>query len=377
MDVFIKVESLQESELHQKFKLIRDEPYYSGAKKIIESWTSNFHDKDNKIVTEFQTTFHSSLWEFYLHAMFEELKLPLEVKYNRPDFIISGDSQFYVEAVVSEIKNGGVPESERSFDDYLSMLTPISTDEEFSTLINEAIVRHSHSINKKLDKYTGFYDKNKKRRKPGYVEDSGVDKNKPYVIALASYDQINYGKEYIYSMMALLYGLYFSPEKNTYLEKSSIKKPGSDSDIKLGIFNDERMRNVSAVIFSNTLTLGKLSSLSKSIGHDPAHVINIRYDYEAPHYKIHEVDTSNPEFLLDGVYVFHNPNANVSFESDAISNSGMLQITKDSHGLAMMGERRPIVARFCSFFGHQYSELIKSTAASSYNNTIAFDINKN
>ncbi|PLC59433.1 hypothetical protein [Photobacterium carnosum] len=376
MDVFAKIPNLPEDKLHDKFKLLRDEYYYKGAREIINDWTKDFHDRDNKIALEFQTTFHSAFWEFYLNAVFKKLGLSLQEKYNRPDFIIEGEYEFFVEAVVSEIKKGGKPESERTTDDHLSMLEPIKTDVEFSALIDEAIVRHSNSIYAKLDKYKGY--KNKKGKwSTGYKDCEWVNDERPYVIALSSYGQINYGKEYIYSMFALLYGWYYSPEKDAYMIKQSVKKPGTNSNIELGIFNNEKMKDISAIIFTNTLTLGKLSSLSKSMQHDSAHVINVRYDrFSSPHYKIHEVNMDHPEDLLDGLYIFHNPNAKNRFECEEITSNHVVEYSLDDNGLGMEGARWPIVARYCSPFGQFYSELLKSTAASNYNKTIAYDIIK-
>jgi len=373
MDVFARIPGLSEEDLHQKFKVLRDEPYYMRAKKIVEEWTKDFNDRDNKITHEFQTTFHSSFWEFYLHAVFSKLGLKLKGKHNRPDFIIDGELEFYVEAVVSEIKQEGISELERTPDDTLSMLEPIQTDREFSILIDEAIVRHSNSIHSKLKKFTGHANK-KGKWVTGYKDLDWVDEANPYIIALSSYDQIQYGKEYIYSMLALLYGLYYSPEKDEYEKKSHVKKPNTESDIEIGIFNTEEMRGVSAIIFTNLMTLGKLSSLSKSNGPDLAHVLNVRYCIEPPHYRIHEVTPEHPEDLLDGLYVFHNPNAKVKFNSEELKANHVVEFSFDNIGLATEGARAPIVARYCSPTGHVLRKLLMATAASNYNKTIAYDI---
>lgn len=372
MEVFSKVAGILEEELHPKFKLLRDDPYYIGGKAIIESWASDFHDRDNKIATEFQKNFHSAFWEFYLHAVFKAIGVKPSNKYNRPDFVVEGDAGYYVEAVVSEIKKGGTPESKRTLDDHFNMLLPIKTDAEFSELIDEAVVRHSNSIEEKLKKYTGFFNK-KGKWVAGYRECVWVNTERPYVIALASYDQVNYGKEHIYSMLALLYGWYYSPESKNFAIKGSVTKPGTTASIDLGLFNFERMNDVSAVIFSNTLTLGKMSSLSKSAQMDPAHVINVRYDYEHPHYKIQEVNEDSPEHLLDGLYVFHNPNAKVKFDCFEFKDNHVLEISLVGDAIVMEGERRPIVARYCSPLGHIYNQLIMSTAASEFNDTVAYE----
>lgn len=372
MDVFAKIPGLPEDKLHQKFKLLRDEHYYSGARRIIKEWTKDFNDRDNKIAFEFQTSFHSSFWEFYLHAVFKRIGLQLNENYNRPDFIINGEFGFYVEAIVSEInKISGVPESERTPDDTFSMLEPIKNGEEFSSIIDEAITRHSNSIGLKLKKFTGYTSK-KNKWIIGYKDLEWFDKSKPYVIALSSYDQIQYGKEYIYSMFALLYGLYYSPENDTFEKKEHIKKPKTDSNINLNIFNTDEMKDVSAIIFTNVMTLGKLSSLSKSVGPDLAHVLNVRYSTTHPHYRIHEVTQDHPEDLLDGLYIFHNPNAKIKFECKEIKSNHIIEFSFDSIGLGMEGGRAPIVARYCSPTGHIINEQLMAFAASSYNKTIAY-----
>lgn len=371
MDLFKKISGISEDQLHYKFKLLRDEPWYLGARKIVDGWAKDFHDRDNKIAKEFQTSFHSAFWEIYLHATLKHIGFGTTEKYNRPDFVISQPEELYVEAVVSEIKDGGRPERNRTLDDHLSMLSPIASSDEFSELIDEAISRHSNSILSKLEKYTGSQKNGKIRR--GYVDCPWVKESKPYVVALASYDQVNYGKEYIYSMLALLYGLYYQPENKSYRKIKSVKKPGTDADIPLGIFDEIGMRNVSAVLFSNTLTLGKLSSLNKSQRFDPAFIINVRHVPEAPFFRVHEVDVCSPEHLLDGLYLFRNPNAKNPLPEGLFEKTGIMEIIVDDIGMAMSGAHPPIVVRYCDAMGHGYKELIKSVAASNYNGKEAWE----
>lgn len=369
MDVFRKLDDVSDKDLHPKFKILRDEPYYHGAKEVLLFWVEGFEDRDNKITKEFQTTFHSSFWEFYLFSVFKELGWEVDFNHNRPDFIVKSPFEIYFEAVVSEIKVTGTPEVKRTPEDTLDMLKPISTKSEFSRIIDEAISRHSNSINSKYKKYVGYTDK-KGRHKQGYNQLSWIDKEKPFVIALGSYDQISYGREYIYSMMALLYGLYYNPENNTYSKISTIVKPDTNSDIPVGIFTNEKFSNISAIVFCNTLTLGKLSSMSKSKQADMAYVVNVRHDDEVPHYKIHEVSVEYPELLLDGLYVFHNPHAKNPMDFDKVKATGLLQYFHTDRGVSAEGSHCPIVARLALpqlVLPKQRCELLKSTLAINYN----------
>ena len=68
MDLFEVSSQLSEEKLHPKFKWLRDSLFEEI--KIVEEWAKDFIDKDNKFIHEFQTTFHSSFWELYLHKVF-------------------------------------------------------------------------------------------------------------------------------------------------------------------------------------------------------------------------------------------------------------------------------------------------------------------
>ena len=48
----------------------------------------------------------------FLYAYFMESEFVLNQTYNRPDFIIEIPTQFYVEAVVANMKDKGRPESD-------------------------------------------------------------------------------------------------------------------------------------------------------------------------------------------------------------------------------------------------------------------------
>lgn len=337
LDLFEDI-GIPEDKLHPKFKFLRDKDFFEGERKIISSWVKGFIDRDNKIVQEFQKTFHSSFWEFYLFRVFSEMGFEIDFSKDRPDFIIQKPIKLFIEAVVSNIKQSGRPESDRNIDDVLSMIVPPHLQENFEADLDEAIVRNSNAILGKSRKYLDQYR-----------NCDWVDEQTPFIIALSSYDQVNYGKEYLYPMMALLYGLYFNPEKDDYEDKTHIIKPNTDSKIPLGLFQDNSFKHISAIIFSSNTTLGKLTSLSVSANNSPMQqqrVINIREDYEPPYYKIQDVHRDNPEELSDGLFVFHNPFASNKLSKEVFKASNALQINFDEQGFNAEGNNLPIYSRF-------------------------------
>lgn len=324
MDPFKNI-GLPEEKIHPKFKSLRD--LLLEEKEIVMDWARDFIDKDGKFIAEFQKTFHPAFWELYLYRIFQEFGLHLDFSNNRPDFIIRKPLSVNIEAVVSEIKQQGRREETRTWEDIFSMIEPPHEDEDFTSLIDEAITRYSNSIHKKAAMYLSNYSKC-----------DWVDQSSPYVIALASFSQINYGKEFIYPIMALLYGYYFNAKTDSYEKKSVIVKPGSDAKIPIGIFSDTRMEDVSAIMFTCTLTLGKLHSLVRSNkkmkdSHD--HILIIRHDSEDPHFKLQYVTPESPEKLADGLFIFHNPFARISLPLKLFSGTGVIQFTAQDDILRM------------------------------------------
>lgn len=200
LDLF--TELLAENELYPKFKLLS---ILYGEKEILNDWVKGFIDRDKKIVKEFQKTFHSSFWGFYLYAVFKEAKFEI-------DFIITKPEKLYIEVVVSNIKNTGEKEEKRSLKDILSMVEPFYIQENFDYNMRELITRYSNSI----------LSKNKKYQE--YLKNKDFNEKIPYIIALSGYEQINYGKNFYYPMMALLYGLYYDNKKDKYEKKWLSKK---------------------------------------------------------------------------------------------------------------------------------------------------------
>lgn len=338
LDLFTLNEKLTEDKLHEKFKYLRDEITLSGERDILIGWTNGFRDRDNKIVKEFQTTFHSSLWEFFLFAFFKEAGLKLNQKHNRPDFLIEKPYNINVEAVTSNIRQDGTKENRRTAKDVSSMFIPPYLQNDFNDVVDEAIVRYSNSITKKNNKFINEYCKQKH-----------IKEEDPFIIALGSYDQINYGREYIYPMIGLLYGKYYNPQLDIYENKDKILKPGTNSNIDIGIFNDDKYKNISAIIFSCTVTFGKLTSLaiSKNKIYNLNTVYNLRQDFEDNNcpYKLQIVSYQNPEFLSEGVFIFHNPKAKNKLPMDVFSSTNATQVWLENDTIKLTPNTKPIVAR--------------------------------
>ena len=357
LQLFEKQFGSEDINLHEKYKLIRDDPLAKYKRDILLQWTEGFIDRDNKIIKEFQTSFHSAFWEFYLFNYFKKLKFDIDFTYNRPDFLIKQPQELTVEAVVAEIKKNGTEEKSRNLDDIVSMVTPPYLIENFEDFIDEAITRYSNSILNKSSAY-----------KLNYLNCSWVKQETPFIIALASYSQINYGREFIYPMITLLYGFKYDPIKNKYDKIQKITKPETESSIPVGLFEKEEYKHISAIIFSCTLTLGKLESLAISENNQLLNsVITIRLDNEQPFYKIQKVSKDSPEDIDDGLFIFYNPNAINKINDSIFQDSNIVKVNVKNNELIIDSKSLPLVARLNVPLNSQLLEILIRDIAEKYN----------
>ncbi|CEP40433.1 hypothetical protein [Paraclostridium sordellii] len=335
LDLYKSIKNLDEKKQHEKFLLLKNEIQLCHEKKILNDWTEGMIDRDKKFVREFQETFHSSFWEIYLYKLFRKANFELDQTHQMPDFIIKSPIEFYVEAVVSNIKNNGRKEKERSFEDIISMAELPHSQEDFYSVLDEAIIRAASAIKSKNEKF-----------KNEYVNRDWINPDKPFTIAMGSYDQVNYGREYIYPMLALLYGMYFDVNSENFIKKDKVIKEETQANIPIGIFFNNEYEDVSAVIYSCTMTIGKLTSLSISEGNQSCNsVYNIRKNYNNNKYLLHIVDGDNPEDLADGVFVFHNPNAKNKLPDSVFEGINVTQFFYENRQLYYKGNEAPIVSR--------------------------------
>lgn len=334
--LFDKIEGLSDDKKHEKFKMLRDEIQLSKEKQLLCTYTHGLIDRDHKMVRQFQETFHSTYWEIIIYQLCLEAGFSLDQSHPFPDFIISSPSEFYIEAVVANIKQTGIPENKRTLEDQLSMLIPPYLQKDFTDVLNESIIRSSNAVFSKIKKYEDY------KKKPWF------DEKKPFVIALSPCDQINYGREFIYPMMALLYGRYYNPFENGCMIKKHIKKKETGIELPLGVFLNSEYSQISAIMYTCTNTIGKLTALALSNGLYPFNrvldVIRDEEDEELP-FKFRIVSSSSTESISDGIFIFHNPYAKNPIKPDLFKNTNVTHVFLENDCLALLGVTTPLYTR--------------------------------
>jgi len=336
LDLFTPV--VPPERFHPSFKKVIDRANIYD-RQVLEQWVDGFVDRDGKFVIEFQTTFDSSFWELYLHAVFKELGMQSDFSFPRPDFCVLSPIPFVVEATVA-LHARGTPS--------VTETNPLEIPKEFTEFNRQAILRLSNSVRTKYKKYVESYS-----RLPQVA-------GKPFVIALAPFDRPHFQLQAQRAIEALLYRYYVDEDKYKrehpqggvalLAEELSFVEKDSGERIPLGLFCDTSMSEVSAVIQSTSGTWSKV----RAMGDDPDVSITAIYENRAQGGELtfHGPRARYQESILDGLRVYHNPYASHPLDPDLFGHPTIFQATSNRPvSVILMNEcRRNLVCRTAMTF---------------------------
>lgn len=205
-----------------------------------------------------------------------------------------------VEAATANAAEGRLNEWDRTFS-----REELESLRRFKRLNTEAIIRLSNAILGKVRKYEQTY------------KNFPHVKGKPFVIAIAPFEQPHFNHQHDRPIRALLYDHYV--DEDAYLDDPEAYPKGPPSiklgfvtkengaEIPLGFFNDPAMSEVSAIIFSCLATWGKLSAMSRN----PDTEATIDSLWATPPdgkpERRHSTRAEYIETVRDGLQVYHNP----------------------------------------------------------------------
>jgi len=268
--------------LHPNFKHLL-ESENKPIRDVISRWASGFEDRDNKFNYEFQTTFNSSFWEVYLYQCFKDLDLKVDFSKASPDFTVqsSNNEIINIEAVTANHAHDSTPEWENE---------KLKDNNEF---LNFSSVRILNAINSKHKKYFDTYSKFE------HVEGN------PFVVAVAPFEQNMFFIQNNEAINRVLYGQGIDKDNGFSEVEVPFALKNEKVSLELGIFTNDKYKEISAVIFSTMGTLSKAitqSSLDRDIRssryHDRKGLIR-EIKENGKHFETH----------LDGLQIHHNPYA--------------------------------------------------------------------
>lgn len=354
MDLFTP--RVTDEQLHPYFKRLTQEICYHDVLNTIKDWTnglSNRKKESDKFIKEFQISFNSSLWELYLNKAFQDLGFKIDYSKESPDFnlIHSSGRIINVEAVTSNNKSSNDKDyyTKEAYQDTINKKNNDGSRDEILKLLGK--------IKDKKDLFIG-----KDNKKFPYSELEHV-KNKPFVIALAPFDNhLSYTQNNTL-INQVLYGIL--PPTMEQMNDTSSKKINhiinkNGKKIDLGIFTNDSYKEISAIIFSTTGTFGKAISQSKisnttikstrfrieklnsyiatfDIGSLGIKEIKLSETYTLLKTRIpmddfvfgsdvHFCDSSeHKESHLDGLHIYYNPYADVPLDEDLFNSYEITQ----------------------------------------------------
>lgn len=290
-----------------------------SSREIVSKWAEGFFDRDGKFVDEFQLSFNSSFWELYLYAVIKEYGYEIDWSNPSPDFSVVREKQsFSIEAVTANAADGKLNEWDVEYtEEGMKKL-------DIPSLNREAMIRLANAIHSKHKKYI-----------KGYSNLHHV-KGRPFVLAVAPFEQPFFNHQYNRPIRAVLYDHYVDEAEylgnpGAFPNGPRSKKLGfitkdNGSDIELGLFNDDRLREISAVIFSCTATWGKADAcVTGETEHKTVH--STVWGSDSDGRPIRRVGTPSEigETVTDGLQIYHNPFALRPLNPNVFRRKGVVQ----------------------------------------------------
>ncbi|MFG1784483.1 hypothetical protein ACGFIU_18750 [Rhodococcus oryzae] len=288
--------------LHPSFRRLASGDDFSAAREIIGSMMRWYEDTDGNFVEQFQTKgFDARLWELYLFAALTEAGLHVSRPNPAPDMLVRGvRSEFALEATT--INPSRSP-------DGLPLTPPIPrNDNDIEAYVQHYLpIRYAGPLTAKLAKE--YWNR------PAAV-------GKPLVLAIQDFHA---PLSMSYSFPALpiyLYGLIHQPRRDGFgrliVEAVPITEHRwGNKVVQSGFFHLLETENISAVIFNNAGTLHKFNRMGVGAGFGTDNITLVRRgtawdpdpDSSVPIPFEYEVTENSPETWVEGMDVFHNPNA--------------------------------------------------------------------
>ena len=316
MDLFTPV--VEEDAQHPNFKRVMQSP--ESHREVIQAWAEDFVDRDGKFVKEFQTRFNPCFWELYVFACSKKLGLAVDFRFSSPDFVLNDTScPCCIECVVAENAQGKQAEHDVTIFSRLQNLEGPRRED----VAYEASLRLANSISSKHKYYISHY------RHKNYVI------GKPFVLAIAPFEQPYFGIQRLDGITNVLYAL----------KLSQLTKPNGTT-ISLGFFLDDHMADISAVIFSNVATYGKVIALAK----DPNSIAGF-FTARHGHRELNSYSLEDyVETLLDGLFILHNPFARFPLVTHSFRQHGIAQFFTDGTSLVSDVPHGYLLERSCISF---------------------------
>lgn len=304
---------------HPSFRQIVASEAHTGARELMQRALDQWDSPDRQFVREFQTSgFDARVFELYLAATLRSLGWSVGAESGRPDFRCRGDGlEFYIEAGTAQ--SPGNPDPPTSPDEYLVELQSATDNPD------EVAVRFGSILRSKADR--AYHDL------PHVA-------GKPLVIAVQGFFGAGALSHNALPLIRYLYDLALTEIDEggaiTVTDASVGFHVGDTKTIKSGWFANPDAAHISAVMWSNSGTVGKFNRMAAGLGlmapgweiHRCGRELDPRPGVTEPVRFVERVEPGG-EPWEEGLVVIHNPYAEVPLPSYAFEGVTQLQQAED------------------------------------------------
>jgi hypothetical protein len=282
--------------LDECFLMLSESKGYSPAREIIKEIAYTFEDPDGNYIQQFQTTgFDARLWELYLYAVLHEVGFHIDRTYKSPDYVCAGrGGNLIIEATMANTKQW-----------------------EKSVEISKLMERELKDF-VAITLGSSLYSKLQKR----YWEQRHV-KGHPFVLAIADFRRTGDLGYCAPLLMEYLFGLQQDQKDGMFTVTPIKEHTFCGKTIPSGFFNLPQVEHISAILFSDSGTISKFNRMGKIAGFGDPNVTMAREgerfpsrDSTSPEPFHTLIDESYRENWAEGIWLFHNPNAQVPLERE-------------------------------------------------------------
>jgi len=303
------------SKMHPSFKGVCDSIGHLGAKKLMDEMFAQLPNPDRNFSEQFQTTgFDSRVFELALFSYFKNSGYRVERVHEQPDFIVgNGYIKVAVEAVTSS------PQANVRFQNTIPYMEKLSLDEVQQRIDNDFPVRIGSALFSKL---------NKRYWELPHCKDI------PLVLAVQPFHEAGSLTYTSIGLFSYLFGerTTTSARNNGDLvfrnEQIKTHRVGN-KEIPSNFFSQPLTENISAVIYSNSLTVSKFTRMAYQKGYfrDGLKIRRNGFDYPDNDYVLMPPQYSyilgEPEAHIEtwaeSLVVFLNPSARNPLPRDFFS----------------------------------------------------------
>lgn len=309
---------------HQRFRHVAEGKGHRAARAIIAVLMRWYEDRDGNFIEQFQSAgFDARIWELYLWATLVSLGYEVTMPNPSPDFIARGlDGTFAIEATTVNPPTGpdGKP---------VETPRPEQPEELQAYAEHYLATRYSGPLVTKLGKR--YWEK---------PDVAGL----PLVFAIQDFhDELSMTYS-IGGLISYLYGVsIYDIDETTGRSKPITEHVWGTKTVPSGFFTLPDSEHVAAVAFNSQGTIAKFNRMGIKCGFDPEGVrlihegkrLNASGDEPELVRFSETVEVDYPEDWVDGMNIFHNPNALHPLSPDLIPGATHHNMSPDGDMLAI------------------------------------------